>query len=242
MPTTQYKEPRKCDCGYITCHPGNWSTHKKRCKVIQAELVATKDGLIASLEKQLYDTRRDAREQLSVKDQQIAAKDKQIDQLIQEAKKPRYTTNKYVVEQNIQNVNVFGHETISHLTHSEIVSLLSEPESAVAHMVKLKQRNPDNANVKCPNMNRAIYQVVVSADDETKQWDFRPRGDVLEKLYDDNSTILEGEAMEEDHLPFLDHQDRVKASMGGNDGGKIYKNQLERIHNVIIGQSRFSNI
>ena len=219
-----YKEARVCECGYSTSHRGNWSSHKKRC------------GAISAGESQQL------KERVSLLEEQLRAKDKQIDQLIQEAKKPRYTTNKYVVEQNIQNVNVFGHETISHLTHSEIVSLLSEPESAVAHMVKLKQRNPDNANVKCPNMNRAIYQVVVSADDETKQWDFRPRGDVLEKLYDDNSTILEGEAMEEDHLPFLDHQDRVKASMGGNDGGKIYKNQLERIHNVIIGQSRFSSV
>jgi hypothetical protein len=29
------------------------------------------------------------------------------------------------------------------------------------------------------------------------------QGEVLKKLYDDNSTILNGEAMEKDHLPFL---------------------------------------
>jgi hypothetical protein len=29
------------------------------------------------------------------------------------------------------------------------------------------------------------------------------QGEVLKKLYNDNSTILNGEAMEKDHLPFL---------------------------------------
>ena len=58
----------------------------------------------------------------------------------------------------------------------------------------------------------------------------------MEKLYDDNSTILEGEAVEEEHMPFLDHQDRVKASASANavDGGRRYKQELDKIHNVII--------
>jgi hypothetical protein len=55
-------------------------------------------------------------------------------------------------------------------------------------------------------------------------------------LYDDNSNILEGEAVEEDHTPFLDHQDMVKASATANaaDGGRRYKEQLDKIHSVII--------
>ena len=54
-------------------------------------------------------------------------------------------------------------------------------------------------------------------------------------LYDDNSAILEGEAIEEEHTPFLNHQDRVKASASADtvDGGKCYKEQLDRIHNII---------
>ena len=59
---------------------------------------------------------------------------------------------------------------------------------------------------------------------------------MLEKLYDDNSCILEGEAIEEEHTSFLDHQDRVKASAAANavDGGRMYKEQLDKIHNVLI--------
>ena len=217
MPSnSSYKEPRECECGYTTKHSGSWSTHKKSCKLLNGTF--DKDARIASLERQL------------------AAKDEQIKMLI---KKPRTvtnnnTTNRYVVEQHI---NVFGKETLSHISQEQIQSLLADPENAVAKFVKLKHRAPNNANVRCPNVNRAIYQVVVDAvQGDEKEWENRAKGEVLEKLYDDNSTILEGEAMEDEHLPFLDHQDRVKASAAANaaDGGRCYKQQLDKIHNVLI--------
>ena len=226
MPTTQYKEPRVCECGYTTCHPGNWSTHKKRCKCVPSE----KDVRIASLEKQL--SAKDT--QLSVKDSQLAAKDRQIEELIKLSKKPRTVTNnnRYVVEQHI---NVFGKESLGHITQEQIQGLLSDPENAVARFVKLKHRKePSNSNVRCPNMNRAIYQVVVGDEGDEKEWENRAKGEVLEKLYDDNSCLLEIEANEEDNTPFLDHQDRVKASIGGEDGGRRYKQQLDKIHNIIV--------
>ena len=179
------------------------------------------------------------KEQLTAKDQQLQAKDRQIDELIKATKKPRTVNttnnNRYVVEQHI---NVFGKETLSHISPQQIQRLLADPENAVAKFVKLKHRAPSNANVRCPNVNRAIYQVVVDAGQgEEKEWENRAKGEVLEKLYDDNSTILEGEAVEEEHTPFLDHQDRVKASAAANavDGGRCYKQQLDKIHNVIIG-------
>ena len=197
----------------------NWSQHKRSCKLLNGTF--DKDARIASLERQLV------------------AKDRQIEELIKATKKPRTvtnnnTTNRYVVEQHIR---VFGKETLSHISHEQIQSLLADPENAVAKFVKLKHREPSNANVRCPNVNRAIYQVVVEAGQgEEKEWENRAKGEVLEKLYDDNSTILEGEAVEEEHLPFLDHQDKVKASAAANaaDGGRCYKQQLDKIHNVII--------
>lgn len=55
-------------------------------------------------------------------------------------------------------------------------------------------------------------------------------------MYDDNCCLLESEAMEEENASFLDHQDRVKASAAANsaDGGRCYKQQLDKIHHVII--------
>ena len=169
--------------------------------------------------------------------QQLQAKDRQIEELIKANKKPRTVTNnnRYVVEQHI---NVFGKESLAHISQEQIKRLLADPENAVAKFVKLKHRDPSNANVRCPNVNRAIYQVVVEGgvEEGEKEWENRAKGEVLEKLYDDNSSILEGEAVEEDHTPFLDHQDKVKASAAANavDGGRCYKQQLDKIHNVII--------
>jgi hypothetical protein len=227
MPTKEYKEARTCECGFSTKGIRNWAQHKKYCKLIPDD----KDARIATLERQLEETRHDAKEQLT-------AKDRQIEELIKANKKPRTVTtnNRYVVEQHI---NVFGKESLEHISQEQIQRLLADPENAVAKFVKLKHREPSNTNVRCPNVNRAIYQVVVDAGlagEEEKEWENRAKGEVLEKLYDDNSSILEGEAIEEEHTSFLDHQDKVKASAVSNaaDGGRCYKQQLDKIHNIII--------
>ena len=224
MPTLEYKKCRVCECGYSTLTISYWSKHQKNCK-LKKDL--SNEQRIASLEKD--------KDRLH---EQLAAKDRQIEELIKAAKKPRTvnnsTTNRYVVE---QNVNVFGKESLEHITPEQIQLLLADPESAVAKLVKLKHRKePSNSNVRCPNVNRAIYQVVVGGEGGEKEWENRAKGEVLEMLYDDNSTILEGEAVEEEHTPFLDHQDMVKASAASNaaDGGRRYKEQLDKIHNVII--------
>jgi hypothetical protein len=216
----------------------NWHTHKTRHCRLRIKADSCNKELITTLKEQLEAKDQQMKQQLSVKDEQLAAKDRQIEELIKANKKPRTVTNnntnRYVVQQHI---NVFGKETLSHISPQQIQNLLADPENAVAKFVKLKHRAPSNVNVRCPNVNRAIYQVVVDADQgEEKEWENRAKGEVLEKLYDDNSTILEGEAIEEEHLPFLDHQDKVKASAAANaaDGGRCYKQQLDKIHNVII--------
>ena len=228
MPTTEYKEPRTCVCGYSTINPSNWSQHKKRCKLIPNE----KDARIATLEKQLEETKRDTKEQL-------AAKDEQIRGLIQVAKKPRTvhntTNNRYVVEQHI---NVFGKESTEHITPEQIEALLADPANAVSQFIKLKHHKAPggvNANIRVPNQNRAIYQVVVGGEGEDKEWENKAKGEILEQMYDDTSGHLEAEADEDTRvgLRFLDHQDRVKASAVGDDGGRRYKEQLDKIHLVV---------
>ena len=216
MPSKTYKEPRVCECGYTTNFPSAWCVHKKRCKLVKCD----KDELIEQMK------------------QQLAAKDEQIKELIQVAKKPRTvnnTTNKYVVEQHI---NVFGKESVEHISHEQIQALLADPANAVPQFIKLKHRRaPDgvNNNIRVPNQKRAIYQVVVAGEGEEKEWENKAKGEVLEQLYDDNSGHLEAEADEETRVgsEFLDHQDRVKASVGGGDGGRKYKEQLDKIHCVM---------
>ena len=174
---------------------------------------------------------------------QLAAKDRQIDELIKAAKKPRTinntTNNKYVVE---QHVNCFGKESVDHISEQQIQRLLADPLNAVPQFIKLKHnRAPDgvNKNVRVPNQKRAIYQVVVPGEDGEKEWEHQAKGDVLEQLYDENSIQLEAQADEETRVGsmFLNHQDRVRESANGNsgDGGRRYKEQLDKIHCVVSG-------
>ena len=225
MPTTQYKEARICECGYTTMTITYWSRHKKSCKLV----VTSDKERIASLEKD--------KEQLR---EQLAAKDEQIKELIKVAKKPRTVNNttnnnRYVVEKHIR---VFGKESIEHITPEQIQALLADPANAVPQFIKLKHRRSPggvNQNLRIPNQKRAIYQVVVAGDGEDKEWENKAKGEVLETLYDENSGHLEAEADEETSVgsQFLDHQERMKASASGDDGGRRYKEQLDKIHCVI---------
>ena len=227
-----YKEPRFCECGYTTTMSSNWSRHKKSCRLV----TTGEQARIASLERQLAAKDEQMAEQKEQMKEQLAAKDKQIDELIRRPRTVHNTTNnKYVVEQHI---NVFGKESINHITPAQIRSLLADPVNAVPQFIKLKYRRAPggvNNNVRIPNQKRAIYQVVVQGEDGEKQWESQAKGDVLEQLYDDNSGELEVEADEDtrEGLRFLDHQDKVKESACGTDGGKRYKEQLDKIHCVI---------
>ena len=233
MPTSEYKEARVCVCGYNTFRISSWYIHNKSCKgASEAEQLKCQ---VATLEKQLENTR----EQLTTKDRQMEAKDRQIEELIKVAKKPRVvnntTHNKYVVEQHI---NTFGKESVEHISHDQIQALLADPANAVPQFIKLKHRKAPggvNQNVRIPNQKRAIYQVVVAGEGEMKEWENKAKGDVLEQLYDDNSGHLEAEADEETRVgsQFLDHQDKMKASGSGEDGGRRYKEQLDKIHCVV---------
>ena len=227
MPSKTYKEPRVCECGYKTNFPSAWFVHKKSCKLVKCD----KDELIEQMKQQLVAKDQQMREQL-------AAKDEQIKELIQVAKKPRVvnnTTNRYVVEQHI---NVFGKESIEHISHAQIQALLADPANAVPQFIKLKHRRAPggvNQNLRIPNQKRAIYQVVVAGEGEEKEWENKSKGEMLEQLYDENSGHLEAEADEDTRVgwKFLDHQDKVKLSAGGEDGGKRYKEQLDKIHSVV---------
>jgi hypothetical protein len=233
MPTTEYKDTRICACGYTTIKITLWSKHKKTCKSIPDE----KDARIASLEREKEQMSEHYQKELAAKNEQITAKDRQIEELIKVAKKPRTvhnTTNKFVVEQHI---NVFGKESIDHISQQQIQALLADPVNAVPQYIKLKHRKAPggvNQNLRVPNQKRAIYQVVVPGDDG-KEWENKSKGEVLEQLYDDNSGQLEAEADEETRVGshFLNHQEKIRASASGEDGGRKYKEQLDKIHCVM---------
>ena len=240
--SNQYKTERICECGYSTSHRGNWHTHKKNhCKFVKQQIVQGENSRITSLEKQLEVKDQQMKEQLAAKDEhyqkELAAKDEQIKELIKRPRVVNNTTNNYVDA----SINCYGKESLDHITPQQIQALLTNPSTAVPELIKLKhKRVASNQNVRCPNKKRATYQVVVPDEGGgggNKQWENRPKGDVLEDLYDVNASHLEAEADEDTRtgLSFLNHQDKVKVSSGSEarDGGRLYHNQLDKIHCVI---------
>ena len=161
--------------------------------------------------------------------EQLKIKDEQIKELIKRPRTTNHTTNnnKWVVDASI---NIFGKETVNHLTTADYQNLLKNPVSAVSELVKLKHKRANN-NVRCPSIKRAMYQVVVPGEEGEKQWENRARDEVLEELYDTNVGILEAEADEDTKVgsQFLNFQEKVKT----DEGGKLYKEQLDKIHCII---------
>ena len=227
-----------CICGYTSAKPATVRRHQKVCKqhlVNEALRSSVNDITQQERQQERHIAALEAR--LEEKDRQIAQQAEEIKLLIKRPRTVNNTTNnnRYVVENHI---NVFGKESIEHISPEQIQALLADPASAVPQFIKLKHRrapNGVNQNLRIPNQKRAIYQVVVPGEDEEKEWENKAKGEVLEQLYDDNSGHLEAEADEETQVGsrFLDHQEKVKASVGGEDGGRRYKDQLDKIHSVV---------
>lgn len=225
-----------CECGYTTQQSGTLYRHQRTCK--KRSLHAATQRL-AELEETLE--HRDTI--IAGKNKVIAEKDEEIrylrEQLAQSLKTPRVvtnndnrTTNRYIVN---QSVNVFGEESIDHITDEQLKRLLQEPSTAVAKLVRLKHSLPENQNIRVPNKRDRRYEVVVTEDDSgTKRWKTVDKNDVLEQLWDANGLLLENEADEEDGgigARFVHHQECVKTSIDGD--GKLWRNQMTQIHNTL---------
>ena len=201
-----------CECGYATEHTSNFKKHKSTCPMVK------EDSLVENLKQQI--------EKLEAI---IKEKDKQMFDL---AKAPKTVNNNITVDHSI---NTFGKENTEHITTQQIQKILADPASAVSQFIKLKHRRAPggvNNNIRVPNKKRAIYQVVVAGEGEEKEWENKTKGEVLEQLYDENSGHLEAEADEETRVGshFLNYQDKIRDSANGDDGGRRYKDQLDKIN------------
>ena len=253
-----YKEPRTCHCGFSTIHQASWCRHKKNCvQPVQSEHsdLQLKDAQLAQSKEQLLQVNqqlknymeqlvqmhaqiavKDAQiatkdEQIAAKDEQIAAKDAQISELI---KRPRTVTNNNTINNLGNNVNIFGNESMEHISEAEIKRLLSDPATAVPKLIRLKRAVASNVNVRVPNKKQNIYQVVRQDAEGNRQWQNIPKTEALEALYNEGAGVLEIEASEEDSKRgdrFIDFHDRVKDSSHGDK--KLYHSQLESIHCVV---------
>lgn len=240
-----YKEPRICECGYIATHRSNWSTHKKRCRV-HTSIDHEKDQLrerVQSLEQQLVTNTEHYQAELKAKDKQLVAKDQQINELLQAAKEERKrprTVNNHLNNTVNNHINVFGKESLAHITEAKLQELLSDPYTSVARLVTLKHSVEENQNVKVPNAREKWVQVLVEGEGGQREWQSVPKGDILSEIVESNAMLLEGEA-DENTVPgerYSRWHDQLRDSQEQN--GKMFKDQMDLVHKVIVESTRKS--
>ena len=241
----RYKEERLCDCGFKTIRRSAWCAHQKTCKKRQAEADiektkrqaeadAEKTQLrerVASLEQQL--TSKD--EQLSSKDEQLAAKDRQIEELIRCAKKPRTVTNNMT---NNNNINVFGRESLAHITEAKLQELLLDPDTSVARLVTLKHSVEENRNVRVPNVREKWVEILKQDGEGGRRWETVPKGDILGSLVMDNAMLLEGEADDDTASGARYSQWHERLLQSQDQEGRLYREQCERVHRSLAQSTR----
>ena len=223
---------RKCDwCTYTTRSTGNLCTHRKSCKNRPYVPDAEKEQLrerIQSLELQLSVTRLQM-------EQQLAAKDGQIEELLraarEERKRPRnQTNNQYNMNQQI---NVFGKESLAHLTDAKLQELICDPDTSVARLVTLKHSGP-NQNVRVPNRREKWVQVLKEGVDGSKVWESVPKNDILSEIVETNAMLLEAEA-DESTVPGLRYsQWHERLLQSQDENGQMFRDQMDMVHNTLV--------
>ena len=229
-----YKEPRTCYCGYSTLNRGNFSKHKRLCSFLLSEQQSSDKELISTLKEQLEQSKK-----------QLAEKDKQIAELLDaakdERKKPRTITHMTNNTVNYNNVNVFGKESLRHITDETIQELIKDPETSIARLVTLKHSVVENRNIRVPNTREQFVQLLVEENGE-KRWQTLKKGDVLGEIVENTAMQLDDQA-DEDTLHgqrFVNWHDKLKDSVDSDsvDGLRMYRDQMERVHRSIVESTR----
>ena len=224
----KYRDPRECECGYTTVWMSAWSVHRRTCRGVPAPAVETElRERVQSLEQQLV-----------AKDEQMLAKDRQIEELMRQNKRPR-TENSHNISYNVnQNINVFGKESLGHVTEAKLQELIQDPETSVARLVTLKHSAEENRNVRVPNVRDRWVQVLKEDEDGGKRWETVEKGDILGDLVMDTAMDLDREADEDTQVGkrFVQWHEKLKES--SDQKGQLYRDQCSRVHRSLAGATR----
>lgn len=129
----------------------------------------------------------------------------------------------------------FGHESVDDiLSDKDWAHVRSDPEQMISRLARMVYGW--HHNVRCPNVNRNVYAVLVS-DRGVMRWESRAKASALQSMYDDTVMRLEDhfdndvcdDASVEAHRRFLD-----ECQNSANDCGKVYRRQLDAIHAVVL--------
>ena len=169
---------------------------------------------------------------LQEKDRQLAAKDTQIEMLLKRPRTTISTTNRFIVN---QSVNVFGKESISHISDSMIQELLKDPETSVAKVVALQRSVAENVNIVIPNVRERRWLVMEECEGE-KQWKSKEKNHVLDQLWENGAFVLDAEVDESTAVGkrWTRWAERVRSCQ--NERGRLYREQLNMMEHSLLDQ------
>ena len=236
------REPIVCECGYTTCRLSNYNAHIESCKYISSSYKQKQDDTEshAIVERELRGRIESLEQQLVAKDmyhkEQLAAKDKQIEQLI---KRPRTTTNTTNISYTVNNINSFGHETVDDIPDLAIrlQRLLRDPDNSVANMIKLKQTVEQNRNIRVLNKREPYIQIVVKNENGKKEWKTCSKDELLPELVQTTAMELEGHADEtECGRKYTAWYEKLMESQDTN--GMLAKEQERSAYQALVDATR----
>ena len=233
-------EPHVCICGYTSFDASNFKKHNRICYVVRdAEDESCKEQLRASL------AQRDA--QIAALEALVAEKDRMIEHLQKEARMARkrphnITNNKTCGNTNNYNVNnqinVFGKESLAHITEAKLQELIQDPDASVARLVTLKHSVEENMNVRVPNCRDRWVELLVEGEDGEKTWQAVPKDDVIGELVESTALELDAQASEDSIAGrrFTQWHERLLEST--DQKGPLYRDQCSRVHKSLVDATR----
>ena len=233
---------KECSCGYRTADRGNMSRHKNHyCKFRTAPIDPEKEALRQQVEalRQQLDV---ARQQQEATMQQLTTKDEQIAELLlaarDERKRPRVQNQTNNNRYNVNNqINIFGKESLEHITEAKLQELIADPDTSVARLVTLKHSVEQNRNVRIPNVRDKFVEILVERDGE-KKWEALPKTHVLSELVEHTSLQLEAEADEGTHVGRRFTQWHEKLLESQDQNGTMFRQQCDMVHKHLAQATR----
>lgn len=236
-----YVKPKVCNvCNATFLERMKYKRHKDMC--VSDQNTSSDISMIQQLKQQVSTLQK----QNSTLQKQITEKDKFIQELTRNnhdltkrigCNNNNNNNNTYI---QIQNKNVYGQESVDHISEKTIQELVKRPCTAIPEYIRLKhKRHADNDNIRCPNKKIASYKIIVDNNGK-KEWESRPKQEVLDDLLEKSMLELETTARDSEapegglfgNTKYFDNFQTFEDKVTSDEKEK--RLQLNSIHNVFI--------
>lgn len=191
----------QCQCGKWYMSYSSLSTHRKKCKKIQAAEEPKKVDFLEeqmNLQKQQYEQEREVlRQQIS----ELMEKYENLScNMIEKSRTTNNNNTQIDTQNNTQidtqnnniniNINAFGHENLDYIDDAFIKRCINQVYKSIPSLIEhvhFDPKHPENHNVKITN-KKLPHAAVLSKD---KEWKLMSKQDVIDNMVDSGYSIID---------------------------------------------------